>query len=69
VEVRTKAKQNRVIKIDKDHFKIYTSKAPEKGKANKAIVRLLASYLNLPLSKLRIFFGEKSRKKIVEVFI
>lgn len=41
--------------------------APEKGKANAAVVEVLAEALNLPKSALRIVSGETSPLKTVEV--
>ena len=40
---------------------------PEDGKANEALVRLLAKTLDVAKSKVRIVTGETSRMKIVEV--
>ena len=41
--------------------------APEKGKANAAVVEVLAAALDLPKSALRIVSGETSPFKTVEV--
>ena len=37
---------------------------PTKGKANKAVIKVLARYFN---ANVRIISGTKSRKKIVEI--
>ncbi len=36
---------------------------PEKGKANKAIVKVLAKWLNMKSSDIQIVSGEKSKDK------
>ncbi|WP_411818848.1 DUF167 domain-containing protein [Hyphococcus sp. DH-69] len=40
---------------------------PDKGKANAAIVKLLAKSLGIPKSDLRVAAGETSRQKTVEI--
>jgi uncharacterized protein YggU (UPF0235/DUF167 family) len=46
---------------------VQVTAAPEKGKANAAVVEVLAAALNLPKSALRIVSGETSPLKTVEV--
>lgn len=43
------------------------SAAPEAGKANDAVVRLLAEALALPVREIEIVSGHSSRDKIVEL--
>jgi len=66
IKVKPKASFNKVMKIDDNHFEIYTTAAAEKGKANEAIIKLLAEFLNISPSQLEIVSGFKSRQKIVE---
>ena len=40
---------------------------PEKGRANEAVIRLLASHLGLPCASLSIVRGATSRDKLVKV--
>ncbi len=40
---------------------------PEKGRANDAVLRLLAGHLGLPRTRLSIVRGAASRDKLVEV--
>jgi uncharacterized protein YggU (UPF0235/DUF167 family) len=40
---------------------------PIDGRANDALLRLLAKALNAPISSLRIVQGEHSRRKVIEV--
>lgn len=44
-------------------LRIAVSAAPEKGKANKAIVKILADAFNLPKSAVEIVSGTTSRRK------
>lgn len=67
IKVIPKAKQNLVKEIDKNKFKIYLTCAPEKGKANQALLKLLSGYFNVSKSSLCIIKGELSRNKIIEI--
>ena len=59
VRVTPKASVNRV-RIEE---RVDVTVAPENGKANKLVVRLLAKELNLPKSALSIVRGHASRNK------
>ncbi len=67
VKVFPKAKLNKVTKIDEAHFQIHTTAAPDKGKANAAVIKLLAKNLALPQSSLNIVKGRGSRRKLIEI--
>ena len=49
-------------------LKVLLTSAPEKGKANAELVRVVARMLGVPQGAVRIVKGETSRNKIVEVF-
>ncbi|WP_137133813.1 DUF167 family protein [Rhizobium sp. FKY42] len=40
---------------------------PEDGKANKALIRLIAKWLRVPKSSISFISGETSRKKILRI--
>jgi uncharacterized protein YggU (UPF0235/DUF167 family) len=40
---------------------------PEHGRANAALVRVLASVLDLPAGSVRVVGGQRARAKVVEV--
>ncbi len=46
-----------------DVVKIKVSSPPEDGKANVAVLKLLASVCGIPKSRLQVVSGEKSRNK------
>ncbi|KPK29557.1 MAG: hypothetical protein AMJ66_10240 [Betaproteobacteria bacterium SG8_40] len=48
-------------------LKIRVRQAPEAGKANDAVRRLLAKALQLPLSDIRIVSGSASPRKTIEI--
>lgn len=48
-------------------MKAYIKEAPDKGKANKALIALIAKEYNVKKSEVVILTGKTARKKIVEV--
>ena len=41
--------------------------APERGKANEALVDLMAGVLGVPRAHVRVVGGQRARRKIIEV--
>jgi len=50
-------------------IKIKVSSPPEDGKANAAVLKLLADVCDLPKSRLQVASGEKSRSKQVAILL
>lgn len=50
-----------------DAWKLRVVAAPERGRANSSVVKLLAATLGLPAPDVRIVSGATSRDKMVEV--
>jgi uncharacterized protein YggU (UPF0235/DUF167 family) len=48
-------------------WKLRVTAAPERGKANSAVLELLAATLDVPAGSLRLVAGHTSRDKTVEV--
>ncbi|MEA2092546.1 MAG: DUF167 domain-containing protein [Patescibacteria group bacterium] len=67
VSVKTKAKEDKVEKIDEDHFKVKVKELPVDGKANKKVMRLVANYFKVPISNISITSGHKSSKKRIKI--
>ena len=66
LKVKPKASQVKVVKIDETHYQIYVTQPPEKGKVNKQMIKLLADYFGVSLSKINIIAGKKRREKVVK---
>ena len=64
VSVIPKASRNRVEKLADGSYKVWVTVAPDKGKASEAVRKLLAGYLDLPISQVTLLAGETSRKKV-----
>lgn len=68
VRVRINAPQSRVVDVLADgSLKVDLAAAPEQGKANMALQRLLAIFFGCDPSKVRILAGSTSRRKLVRV--
>ena len=67
VKVNPKSKLNQVTQTDDTHFTIHTTAAPDKGKANEAVLKLLSAHLKIPKSRLTIVKGETARQKLIAV--
>lgn len=48
-------------------LRVRVTEAPEKGKANAAVVKLLAKALRLPKSAIEVVSGESDRNKTVAI--
>ena len=66
VRVTPHAKQNKVVEND-GVLRVYTTVAPENGRANSAVIELLSEYFDVPKSHVKILKGQTSRDKIVAV--
>ncbi|HEY4484561.1 MAG TPA: DUF167 domain-containing protein [Candidatus Paceibacterota bacterium] len=67
VKVKTGSKKEEVNKIDDRNFEIRTKSLPIEGKANSAVIKILADYLDIPRSRIKILRGQKSKSKILEI--
>jgi uncharacterized protein YggU (UPF0235/DUF167 family) len=50
-----------------DAWKVRVTEAPERGRANEAVLRLLAETLALPRTALTLVSGHGGREKVVEL--
>jgi len=67
VKVKPAAKENKIEKVEEKSFLISVKEPPVMGRANKAVLKLLADYFNISASQFRIKSGLKSRQKIIQI--
>jgi len=48
-------------------FVVKVKEPPREGKANQAVIKLLAEHFGVPKSQVRILSGFKSKNKVIEV--
>src|SRR6056297_2323843 len=63
VKARAGASQNAITGTYDGRLKVSVTQTPEKGKANQAIVKLLAKSLGLSRSQIELVSGETSPQK------
>lgn len=67
LKVAPKASRDAITGWMGETLKLSVTAAPENGKANQAVVGLLAQVLRLPKSAVRIVRGETSTHKLAEI--
>jgi uncharacterized protein (TIGR00251 family) len=65
VKVLPKSSQNAIVGVEGERVKIKVQAPPDKGKANEAVVSLLAKELHMAASFIEIRAGEHARLKTV----
>ncbi len=61
------AREEGIVGWQEQSLRLKVRARPEKGRANEAVIRLLASHLGLPRASLSIVHGATSRDKLVKV--
>jgi uncharacterized protein YggU (UPF0235/DUF167 family) len=67
VKVHAEAKENRVLQKSPDGYEVFVIEPAERGRANKAVLALLAEHLGVAAGRLWIVKGAHSPAKIVAV--
>jgi len=67
VQARPGAGQELVEDLGRDNFRVWVRESPERGLANKALIRALAEYFSVTQSQVKIIRGFTSRNKIVQI--
>lgn len=52
---------------DEAHLKAKVTAVPEKGKANKALIALLAKAVGVPKSSISVISGDTARQKVLRI--
>ena len=64
IEIKVIPNSTEEAVVEAEPLIVRVKEPPTKGKANKAVVKLLSEYFN---ARVRIVSGAKSRRKIVEI--
>jgi len=67
VHVIPKASSSEIVGWEGDTLKIRIAAVPDKGKANKELIRFLAKKLKIAKSQISLLKGEKSRHKKLQI--
>ena len=66
VKVKPNSKTEEVSQ-EGDSFVVRVKEPPKEGKANQAIIKLLAQHFGVPQSQVRILSGFKTKHKVIEI--
>ena len=70
MKIRVKVKPNsRIEEVSQegDSFIVKVKEPPKEGKANRAVIKLLAEHFGVSQSQVKICSGFRSKNKVVEV--
>ena len=67
VRVIPRAKQNSITVDDDGTIRVHTTTAPTDGKANDAVIKMLAKHFDVARSAIHIIRGHTSHNKVIEV--
>lgn len=65
--IRPGAAETRVEGIYQDRIKIRINVSPEKGRANKELIKFIAGILSIPKSRISITSGKTSNYKEIQI--
>jgi len=67
VKVFAGSEKDKIIKKKDDEFEVRVKEKAEQGRANRAVIKVLANYFKIDESKIRLIKGFKERNKIFEI--
>ncbi len=67
IRVQPRAKRNAVVADASGALKVYVTAPPEDGRANEAVIELLAEHFGVKRRQIEIVSGEKCREKVVRI--
>lgn len=67
VKVIPNSSQDKIVEWEGDVLKIKCKAPPEKGKANAAIISLLAIHYGVPKNSIKILKGKSNSKKLIKI--
>jgi uncharacterized protein (TIGR00251 family) len=65
VKITPGSSRTRILGLHGDCLKIAVSAAPEKGKANQALIEFLSEIIGLPRQKITVLSGQTSPRKVI----
>ena len=67
IYLQPKSSKNEIVGPYRDGIKVKVTAPPIEGKANEALIRLLAKKLGIPSSSIEILKGDHSREKTLRI--
>lgn len=67
VKVTPRSSKNRITGKEKDVYRVKVTSAPVEGKANEAVIALLAEELGVPKRDIEVVSGKTGRLKTIRI--
>ena len=67
VKTKPGAKVDKIEKVDESNYIVYVKEPPINGRANAALVKLLAEHFDISPSLITIISGFMARVKVIEI--
>ena len=67
VTVRPQSRKEEVVRLAEGEFRVSVHAPAKEGKANEAVVELLADHFSVAKSAIRIVRGQSARRKLIEI--
>lgn len=67
VSVKPKSKQKLVEHINPNHLIVKLTQSPQKGKANKQLITLIADFFHIRPNKVKLIKGHSQSQKIITI--
>lgn len=67
VKVTPRSSRNAIEKLREGEYRVWVTAVPEKGKANRAVIELLALECRVAKSQIRLVSGQTSSSKVFEL--
>jgi uncharacterized protein (TIGR00251 family) len=68
VRVKPGVREEGVVSLGEGEFMVRVKEPAREGRANQAVLRVMSRHLRVPIGRLRLVRGERSRVKILEIF-
>jgi len=67
VIVKPQARKEEIVRLAEGEYRVSVHAPAKEGKANEAVVELLANYFSIARSTIRIVRGQSARRKLIEI--
>ena len=67
VKVKPASKEDRIEKVDEANYVVSVKAPPMDGKANAAVIKVLAGHFDISQSLVEIISGHMARVKVIEI--
>lgn len=67
VKIIPNAKHQKILKLPDGSFKIYLTVPPIEGRANEALIKLLAKKFGVSKGEVEIIRGKKGKEKVIKI--